>query len=70
MGADKFRKEVNEPCLQAAIDRGEREISGPKADRVNTRNPKNFDGLSGYGREYKYLTVRGCVYDQATGRMC
>jgi hypothetical protein len=61
MGADKFRKEVNEPCLQAAIDRGEREISGPKADRVNTRNPKNFDGLSGYGRLIMFVLQNSTV---------
>jgi hypothetical protein len=70
MGADKFWKEVNEPFLQAAIDRGDEIYLATKPTVFNTRNLKNSDGLSGYGREYKYLTDRGYVYDQTTGRMC
>lgn len=70
LGPDRFWKEVNEPFLKTAIDRGDDIYLATKPTALNTRNPNNSDGLSGFGREYKYLSDRGYVYDSTSGNMC
>jgi hypothetical protein len=70
LGPDRFWNEVNAPFLQAAIDRGDEIYLATKPTTFNTKNLANSDGLSGFGREYKYLTDRGYVYEPSTGKMC
>jgi filamentous hemagglutinin len=70
LGADGFWNSVNVPFLQSAISRGDEIYIATKPTANNVRNPNNSDGLSGFGREMKYLSDRGYVYDPVTGKMC
>ena len=70
LGPNLFWQNVNEPFLKSAIERGDNIYIATKPTATNVLNPNNSDGLSGFGREIKYLTDRGYVYDPATGKMC
>jgi hypothetical protein len=70
--ADRYKKtfweKYNKPWLEAAIGRGDNIVfaTEPTWD-VLTRPGKNgLRGLSGYGREYKFLRSRGYRYDPIT----
>lgn len=70
LGPDRFWREVNVPFLDSAIARGDDIYIATKPTMNNLRNPHNSDGLSGFGREFKYLIDRGYVYDPVTGKIC
>ncbi len=70
LGPDRFWQEVNVPFLESAIARGDDIYIATKPTMSNLRNPHNSDGLSGFGREFKYLIDRGYVYDPVTGKIC
>ncbi|MDB5958997.1 MAG: Polymorphic rane protein Filamentous hemagglutinin/Adhesin [Massilia sp.] len=69
LGPDRFWKEVNVPFLDAAVSRNDKIYLATKPTPLNTRNPANSDGLSGFGREVNYLLDKGYTYDVITGKM-
>jgi filamentous hemagglutinin len=70
LGPDKFWKEVNEPFLKAAVDRGDELYLATRPTPAAIERVSSSDGLSGFGREYYYLVKKGYVYDPKTGKMC
>lgn len=70
LGPQRFWEQVNKPFLDAALRRGDDIVLATKPDSAVLRNTANPDGLSGFGREYKYLIDHGYAYNAATGRMC
>ena len=70
LGPQRFWEQINKPFLDAAIRRGDDIVLATKPEAAVLRNSASADGLSGFGREYKYLLEHGYTYNSASGRMC
>jgi len=66
LGPDQFWQQVNKPFLDAAIKRGDEIFlaTTPSVDATMRGGT-----LSGFGKEYQYLTEMGYQYEATTGRM-
>lgn len=66
--ADQFWKEFNKPFLDQAMARGDEIIMAtkPTIDKLYYAGTKE---LTGFGREFKYLTKNGYSYDSAANKM-
>ena len=68
--SDQFWKDINEPFLKAAVDRGDEIYLATKPTEVTLNRIVNgVQVRSGFGKEYDYLYEHGYRYDINTGKM-